>query len=370
MSARDYYEVLGVERDADARAIKAAYRKLAVRFHPDRNPGDAEAEAKFKEASEAYAVLSDADKRARYDRFGHRSGGGPAGFDPETFSDFADILGDFFGSGFADLFGGRRARRGPRPGADLRYELLLTLEEAAFGVERTLEIPRLETCGSCTGSGAGEGSRPQQCSACGGRGQVRVTQGFFAVARTCPQCRGEGEVITDPCRDCKGRGRVEQVRQVGISVPAGVDTGTRLRRAGEGEHGPRNGPPGDLYIDVIVEPHDRFERHGNDILGSVEVSFPEAVLGAKVEVETLHGTESLEIPAGSRHGAHFRLRGKGVDQLGGRGRGDHVVSLELAVPRPKDLDDERLEVLQKWADEDGSEIRERRVLDRVKDLFG
>jgi len=373
VSEHDFYEVLDVARDADKRAIKAAYRKLAVKYHPDRNPGDAEAEARFKEASAAYAVLSDPDKRARYDRFGHQAVGssGPAGFDPETFGDFADILGDFFGSGFGDLFGGGRRRQGgARPGADLRYELHLTLEEAAFGLDRRLEIPRLETCGACSGSGGEDGSEPMQCSACGGRGQVRVTQGFFAVARTCPQCRGEGSLVKDPCQECRGAGRVQKTRQVGITVPGGVDSGTRLRRAGEGEHGRRGGPPGDLYIDIAVMPHDRFERHGPDILGKRKISFPEGVLGARLQIETLHGEEELEIPPGTAHGAFFRLKNKGIQRLDGRGHGDHVVEIAIDVPHPRDLDDERLDLVQRWAELDGSEVRERRVLDKVRDLFG
>jgi molecular chaperone DnaJ len=371
VSQRDYFEVLGVERSAGAREIKAAYRKLAVAYHPDRNPGDAAAEAKFKEASEAYAVLSDPEKRARYERFGRGGlGGGAAGFDPETFGDFADILGDFFGAGFGDLFGRRGRAGGPQPGADLRYELHLTLEEAAFGVDRRLEIPRLETCGSCSGSGGAAGSQPSTCKACGGRGQVRVTQGFFAVARTCPQCRGEGSVVSDPCVDCRGAGRVEKHRQVGISVPPGVDTGNRLRRSGEGEHGRRGGPPGDLYVDIVVLPHERFERHGPDILSRKAISFPEAVLGASLKIETLHGEEDLEIPPGTAHDALFRLRRKGVARLDGRGQGDHVVQVQLAVPHPRDLDDEKMELIQRWAELDGSDVRERRVLDRVRDLFG
>ncbi|MCZ6508585.1 MAG: molecular chaperone DnaJ [Acidobacteria bacterium] len=371
MSQRDYFEVLGVDRGADRKTVKAAYRKLAVKYHPDRNSGDEEAEAKFKAASEAYAVLSDPEKRARYERFGRAGVGsaGPTGFDPETFGDFADILGDFFGSGFGDLFGAPR-RRGRRPGADLRYELELTLEEAAFGVDKRLDIPRLETCGACSGSGGAEGSRPVTCSACGGRGQVRVTQGFFSVARTCPQCRGEGSVVTNPCRECSGEGRIEKHRHVGISVPAGVDTNTRLRRAGEGEHGRHGGAPGDLYVDIVVRPHERFERRGADVLGSVRITFPEAVLGADLQVDTLHGKADLEIPAGTTHGALFRLRRKGIARLDGRGRGDHVVQAEVEVPHPRDLDDERLELLQRWAELDGSNVRERRVLDRVRDLFG
>lgn len=372
MSERDYFEILGVDRSADRSAIKAAYRKLAVKYHPDRNPGDTEAEARFKEASEAYAVLSDPQKRARYERFGRGGvgGSGGAGFDPETFGDFADILGDFFGAGFGDLFGRRGRAGGPRPGADLRYELHLTLEEAAFGVDQRLDIPRLETCGSCSGSGSAEGSQRTSCSACAGRGQVRVTQGFFSVARTCPQCRGEGSVVTDPCQECSGAGRVEKQRKVGVTVPPGVDTGTRLRRAGEGEHGRRGGPPGDLYVDIVVLPHEAFQRHGPDVLSEKTISFPEAVLGANLRVSTLHGEEDLEIPAGTAHGELFRLRKKGIARLDGRGHGDHVVQVKIDVPHPRDLDEERLELIQRWAELDGSDVRERRVLDRVRDLFG
>lgn len=369
---RDYYEVLSVGRDADAKAIKSAYRRLAVRLHPDRNPGDAEAEARFKEAAEAYAVLSDPGKRARYDRFGHGGLGGQpaAGFDPETFGDFADILGDFFGFGFGDLFG-RAQRRGPSPGADLRYRLSLTLEEAAFGVDKDLEIPRLETCESCRGLGTREGRQPSACGACAGRGRVRVTQGFFTVARICPQCGGEGVLITDPCQSCRGEGRVPQRRTVRVSIPAGVDTGTRLRRTGEGEHGRRGGPPGDLYIDIQVEPHERLERHGADVLSRLELSIPEAVLGTSVEIETLHGTESLEVPPGTQHGTAFRLRRKGIPRLDRRGQGDHVVTIEVAVPHPRDLGDEQVQMLARWAQQEGKDLKApRNVLERVRDLFG
>ncbi len=368
---RDYYEVLGVPRDADAKAIKSAYRRLAVQYHPDKNPDDAAAETRFKEAAEAYAVLSDAAKRARYDRFGHRGlQGQPAGFDPETFSEFADILGEFFGFGFGDLFGGGR-RRAAQRGADLRYELALTLEEAAFGAEKELEFPRLEGCGECGGTGSRAGTAPERCSACGGRGQVRVTQGFFAVARTCPQCGGDGTVIADPCPACRGEGRVEKRRKLTLAVPAGVDTGTRLRRTGEGEHGRRGAPPGDLYIDVRVSPHELFERHGLDVHGTVEISFPEAVLGTTVEAPTLHGDVPLEVPPGTQHGDRFRLRRKGVPRLDGRGQGDHLVTVRLLVPHPRDLDEEQVEVLVRWAELEGRRVKgPRKVLDRVRDLFG
>ena len=262
MAKRDYYEILGVGRDASQKQIKSAYRKLAVRHHPDRNPGDPESEEKFKEAAEAYAVLSDSGQRARYDRFGHQGvGGGFGGFDAGTFGDFSDILGDFFGRGFADLFGARWSGPG-QPGADLRYSLPLTLEEAAFGQEKTLEIPRLEVCDTCSGNGSAGGAPPVVCSACGGRGQIRFTQGFFTVARTCPQCGGEGRGISQPCPVCSGEGRVEKTRSIEVKIPAGVDTGTRLRLAGEGEHGRRGGRTGDLYVDITVQPHSDFVREG------------------------------------------------------------------------------------------------------------
>ncbi len=369
---RDYYEVLGVPRDADAKAVKSAYRRLAVQYHPDKNPGDVAAEARFKEAAEAYAVLADPARRAQYDRFGHRGlGGQPGGFDPETFGDFADILGEFFGFGFGDPFGAGGRRQGPRPGSDLRYQLTLTLEQAAFGIDKELEIPRLETCESCQGSGGRDGAAPVPCTACGGRGQVRVTQGFFSLVRPCPQCGGEGATVPDPCPTCAGRGQLEQRRRVSVRIPAGVDTGTRLRRVGEGEHGRRGGPPGDLYVDLEVLPDERFERQGADVLSVVEVSFPEAVLGTTIDVPTLHGDTPLEVPPGTQHGDRFRLRRKGIPRLDGRGQGDHIAAVRVTVPHPRDLDEERVEVLVRWAELEGRRVKgPRKVLDRVRDLFG
>ncbi len=372
-TTRDYYEVLGVSREASQKEIKSAYRKLAVRYHPDRNPDDPDAESRFKEAAEAYAVLSDEQKRQRYDRFGHRGvGGGAAGFDPEVFGDFSDILGDFFGFGFGDMFGGRRSgRRRTRAGADLRYELHLDLEEAAFGLNRTLEIPRLERCSECDGSGSRGGAAPASCSACGGRGQVRFSQGFFTVARTCPQCRGEGTVITDPCGECRGRGRREARRRIEVRIPPGVDTGTRLRLQGEGEHGPRGGPPGDLLVDIVVRPHKAFERRGPDVFGELPVSYATATLGGKVKVDTLHGEQSVEVPPGTQPGADLRLRDKGIARLDGGGTGDHVAIVRLVVPHPRSQSDEQLELLRQLAELEGADVREeRRVLDRVRDLFG
>ncbi len=369
MSKRDYYEILGVEKNAGAQEIKSAYRKLAQKFHPDRNPGDKEAEEKFKEGAEAYAVLSDTEKRARYDRFGHQGvsgAGGGGGFDPTIFADFSDILGDFFGMG-----GGGRRPGGASRGADLRYDLTLAFEEAAFGTETVLRIPRLEACETCTGTGSAGGKAPTTCSACRGQGQVRFSQGFFTVARTCPQCRGEGRVVTDPCKSCQGEGRVERERSISVKIPAGVDTGARLRLSGEGEHGRAGGPPGDLYVVVQVRPHLRFRRDGSTVLSRAVISFPQAVLGANIDVETLHGTAPLEIPPGTPHGRDFRLRSQGIDRLGGSGRGDHVVTVEVEVPNPRNLSEEEVTLLRRLAEIGGKPVKEERgVFDKVKNLFG
>ena len=366
---RDYYEVLGVARAAGEREIKTAYRKLAVTYHPDRNAGDKEAEERFKEAAEAYAVLSDPDKRARYDRFGHQGVAASGGFDPTIFADFSDILGDLFG--FGDPFGRRRGGGGPARGADLRYDLTLSFEEAVFGVEKELRIPRLEGCEACRGTGSAGGTEPALCQACGGRGQVRYTQGFFTVARTCPQCSGEGRVVTDPCRECRGDGRVERERSLSVKVPAGVDSGARLRLTGEGEHGKQGGPPGDLYVVLKARPHPRLKRDGSTVFGRVAVAYPQAVLGATIEVETVHGTSTLDVPPGTQHGREFRLRGQGVQRLDGNGRGDHVAVVEVEVPHPRDLSDEEQEHLRRLAELADRPVREeRKVFDRVKNLFG
>jgi molecular chaperone DnaJ len=371
-STRDYYEVLGVARDATADQIKSAYRKLALRHHPDKNPGDREAEERFKEAAEAYAVLSDAERRVRYDRFGRDAaagGFGAEGFDPSIFGDFSDILGDLFG--FGGGFGGRGRRAGPEPGADLRYDLAITFEEAVFGATRELEIPRLETCETCGGSGAAEGTQPTTCRTCGGRGQIRFSQGFFTVARTCPSCSGEGSTIADPCPECRGEGRVERRRKLEVRIPAGVDSGARLRLTGEGEHGRRGGRTGDLYVVLGVEPHERFHREGPHVLTVEEVGYAQAVLGTEIEVETVHGTEKLTIPAGTRIGQQFKLRGKGIPRLGGSGRGDHVVEVALRVPRPSELTEEQRELLTRLGELEGRPAKpnERGIVDRVKDLF-
>ena len=372
---RDYYEVLGVARDAPLAEIKSAYRKLAVRFHPDRNPGDAAAEESFKEAAEAYAVLSDSERRARYDRFGHRATGSPAGgFDPSVFADFSDILGDLFG--FGDLGGGRRRGRSAGvAGADLRYDLQIDFEEAVFGKEITLRVPRLETCEACSGSGSASGKPPAACPTCAGRGQVRFSQGFFTVARTCPQCRGAGAIVSDPCRECRGAGRVQQERSLQVRIPAGVDNGARLRLQGEGEHGLGGGPPGDLYVVIEVEEHDRYLRRGADVLTVETISYPEAVLGATLEVETLHGPATLRLPPGTQHGQQLALRGKGVAHLGRGTHGDHVVEIAVDVPEPTELSEAELELVRQLGALRGErrerKARDRNVFARVKErLFG
>jgi molecular chaperone DnaJ len=368
MTKRDYYEVLGVGKTVGAAELKSAYRKLAIKHHPDRNPGDAASEERFKEATEAYEVLSDSDKRARYDRFGHQgvAGVGSGGFDPTIFADFSDILGDLFGFG-----GGRRGGSGAMRGADLRYDLTLTFEEAVFGAEMTLRIPRLETCPRCAGSGSADKSAPSVCSACGGRGQVRYSQGFFTVARTCPQCQGEGRVIANPCPECRGEGRVERERSISVKIPPGVDTGARLRLSGEGEHGRQGGPPGDLYVVLAVKPHKHFRREGANVHSRLAIGYEQAVLGTTVEVDTLRGKSALDIPPGTAYGRDFRLRGEGVDRLDGSGRGDHLVSVLIEVPSPRDLSDEEMQLLRRLAELRGHPVREdKTVLDRVKNLFG
>ena len=370
---RDYYQVLGIARDADGTAVKSAYRKLAVQYHPDRNPGDAAAEERFKEAAEAYAVLSDAEKRARYDRFGHEglrgAAGGPfgGGIDPTVFGDFADILGDLFGFGFGGA-GRRRGGRTPSRGADLRYDLEVSFEEAAFGVERTLTIPRLEHCEECGGSGSAGDRPPEPCDVCAGHGQVRYNQGFLTVARTCPKCQGEGSVIQDPCPECRGQGLVEQARKIQVKIPAGVDTGARLRLQSEGEHGRFGGPPGDLYVVLRVASHESFRREGYHVLSEVEVSYPQAVLGASLEVRTIHGPAELEVPPGTEPGQQFRLRGQGITRLDGRGRGDHVAFARIAIPRPGELGEEQVELLRRLAELEGKPVREG-VLERMKKMF-
>ena len=366
---RDYYEILGIAREASEQEIKSAYRKLAVRHHPDKNPGSKEAEEKFKEAAEAYSVLSDPEKRNRYDHFGHNGmQGGFSGFDPATFSDFGDILGDFFG--FGDLFGGSRRRRGPERGADLRYDLKISFRDAAFGLKTKIKIPRQETCGTCGGQGTAKGKSPINCPACQGTGQVRYQQGFFSISRTCGQCNGEGRIIRDPCETCHGRGHLRKERVLELRIPAGVDNGSRLRIQGEGEAGNRGGPSGDLYVVIYLEDHPFFQRQGNNIYCQIPIGITQAVLGAEISVPTLEGEEKVKIPEGTQSGTVFRLRNKGIVSLNERGRGDQFVTVNVVIPT-KISKEQRLlfESLAKLTKDD--EIsHERNIFEKVKDIFG
>jgi molecular chaperone DnaJ len=347
-SKRDYYEVLGVERNVDADTLKKAFRKAAMQHHPDRNPGDKQAEEKFKEASEAYEVLSDADKRARYDRFGHQ---GVEGFQG-GFNNAANI-NDIFGEIFGDIFGGGRRGRQRNRGADLRYNLELTFEEAAFGTEVSVKIPRPKRCGECEGTGSKSKQR-RTCPTCGGAGEVRFTQGFFAVARACGQCNGTGQVVQDPCKTCKGVGAVDSVSELSVKIPPGVDTGTRVRLAGEGEPGEQGGPPGDLYVVVHVKEHPLFHREEHEVFCEVPISFVQAALGAQLEVPTLDGMVKMKIPEGTQSGKIFRLKGKGVPHLQGSGRGDQHV--RVIVETPQNLSGKQRELLAQFAELSGEDI--------------
>ena len=372
MSKRDYYEVLSVSRTCTEQELKSAYRRLAVKYHPDKNPGDASAEEKFKEAAEAYSVLSDAEQRRRYDRFGHAgvsSSAGAGNWGAPGFGGIEDILGDLFG--FGDVFGGARGgarRSAAQRGADLRYDLEITLEEAAQGMTAQLRIPRLESCDTCKGSGTKAGTQPENCSTCSGTGQVRYQQGFFSVARTCHVCRGVGRVIKDPCETCRGAGRVEREKQMEVKIPAGVETGSRLRVSGEGESGTQGGPPGDLYVVIHVAEHDQFERQGSNLYEAVPITFAQAALGADIMVKTLDGDEKLKIPMGTQTGTVFRLRGKGMPALGGRGKGDLFVS--VTVMTPTSLTREQRKLLEQLAEVENKDLEDKGLVDKVRDIFG
>ncbi|MEM8817308.1 MAG: molecular chaperone DnaJ [Pseudomonadota bacterium] len=335
MAKRDYYEVLGVSKSASADEMKKAYRRLAMKHHPDRNKDDADAEAKFKEAKEAYEVLNDAEKRAAYDRFGHdgvrasgAGGAGPGGFGAEGFSDiFGDVFGDIFGGG-GRRGGGQQVFRG----ADLGYELKLDLEQAVSGDNVTIDVPTQVGCDTCGGSGARKGSEPTKCTTCGGAGQVRMQQGFFSIQQTCPACKGSGSVISDPCETCHGAGRVRKTRTLSVKVPAGVDDGDRIRLSGEGEAGRNGGPAGDLYVEIRINPHKIFERDGADLACEVPVSFATATLGGEVELPTLDGNVSLKVPAGTQSGKTFRLRGKGVVTVRDPRKGDLFAQVQVETP--------------------------------------
>jgi molecular chaperone DnaJ len=344
MAKRDYYEILGVSREATEAEIKKAYRRLAMKHHPDRTKDDAESGKKFKEAKEAYEVLTDADRRATYDRFGHdgmRGHSSAGGFSAEGF-------GDIFGDVFGDIFGG--GRRGGRTqvfrGADLGYELELELERAVSGDTITIEVPTQASCGDCNGSGARKGTEPTQCTTCGGVGQVRMQQGFFSIQQTCPACKGAGKVVHDPCDTCHGRGRVSKTKKLSVKVPAGVDTGDRIRLTGEGEAGRNGGPSGDLYVEIRVKPHKLFERSGPDLSCEIPVSIATATLGGEVELPTLDGHVSLKIPPGTQSGKVFRLRGKGVSTVRDHHTGD--LFAKVAVETPVNLTDEQEALLRRF----------------------
>jgi molecular chaperone DnaJ len=368
MAKRDYYEILGITRTATEVEIKKAYRKLAVQHHPDKNPDDHTAEDKFKEAAEAYSVLSDSQKRAAYDRFGHAgvSGAGAgAGFDP-GFSNIEDIF-DMFG--FGDMFGGRTSRRSSvQRGSDLRYDIEISLEDAAEGKDEKLKIPRLERCEECDGSGAEKGTQPEACITCGGSGQTRYQQGFFSVMRTCPNCQGKGRIVRAPCKSCRGQGRNEKERNLEIKIPAGVETGSRLRVAGEGEAGVGGGPSGDLYVVIHVKEHDNFERQGSNLYSAVPVTFAQAALGAEIKVKTLDAEEDLKIPAGTQTGTIFRLKNHGMPNLSGRGKGDLFVAVTLVTP--KTLTKEQRKLLEQLAQVEDKDFEDESFMDKVRNNFG
>ena len=379
---RDFYEVLGVEKTASADEIKKAYRKAAMKYHPDRNPGDKEAEAKFKEAGEAYEVLSDDDKRSRYDQFGHAGvdpnfnpgyggfGGGFGGGGFSGFGDIGDIFGDLFGGGFG---GGARSggRSGPRRGENVASRLELTFEEAAFGVEKEVSATRIENCAKCSGSGSADGS-VETCTRCGGSGQVRTTQNFMGMAMQstspCPVCSGRGKVIKTPCTTCKGKGKVRRTQKVNVKVPAGVDEGQMVRVHGQGNVGANGGPAGDLLVEILIKRHKLFERDGADVLCELPISFTQAALGAEIEIPTLDGKMSYTIPEGTQTGTTFRLRDKGIPYVNNRSRrGDQLVT--VVVETPTRLNREQKELLRQFEESLGDTPKRKKFFDTIKDLF-
>jgi molecular chaperone DnaJ len=374
VAKRDYYEVLNVGKQAGDPEIKGAYRELAKRFHPDRNPDDPTAEEKFKEASEAYSVLSDAQKRAAYDRFGHAgvqgAGGGPPGFNPEAFADFSDILGDFFG--FGDAFGnagGRGKRSRAQRGEDVRYDLELSFEDAMFGMSADIQVPRMERCERCKGAGSEPGSGPSNCPTCHGRGEILYQQSFLSIRRTCSTCNGSGQIIRNPCGECRGHGYRQVQRKLKVSIPAGVDEGNRLRLASEGQPGANNGPPGDLYVFFKVKEHPFFERQENDLHCTIPLNIAQASLGCEIEVPTLGAVQKLKIPEGTQNGAQFKLRHQGVAILHSNNRGD--LHVHIRVNMPTRLTREQRKLLEQLRDTLPVDNRpsEKGLFDKVKDYF-
>lgn len=360
-SKRDYYEILGVRRDVDAGELKSVYRKVALKYHPDRNPNDKAAEDHFKEAAEAYSVLSDPQKRQVYDQFGHRGlegmGGGASGGFEDVFSSFGDIFEDFFG-----FRTGRGARSSAQRGSDLRYDLTIDFMEAAFGIETEINIEKYETCPTCEGSGAKPGTYADTCSQCRGTGQVVRSQGFFSVKSACPACRGTGQVIKDPCPQCRGLKRIIVNKKVSLKIPAGVDNGSKLRLTGEGEPGARGGPNGDLYVFLSVKPHEFFKRNGMDVICSVELSFVQAALGGEITVPTLTGEETLKIPKGTQYADTFRLHGQGIPSIRSNARGDQIIQVDLKTP--KNMNKKQEELLKEFMQLDESKLTQ-----KIKRLF-
>jgi len=368
VSKQDYYELLGVSRDASDQELKSAYRKLAMQFHPDRNPGNHAAEEQFKSIGEAYQVLSDAQKRAAYDQYGHAGVSGAAGFGGNPFAggDINDIFGDLFGEMFN--VGGQRGSRQQR-GRDLRYDLSLEFEEAVFGKQTEIKVRRMENCTACRGTGAAKGRGPVTCQQCGGRGQVRFQQGFFSIARTCTTCGGTGSIITEPCTTCHGDTRVQKEQVISVNVPAGVEDGTRIRFQGEGDGGRNNSAPGDLYVVLSVKQHKFFEREGDDLYCVIPISFAQAALGTELTVPTLDGEFKLKIPEGTQSGKQFRVRSKGVPHLNEHGKGDMVV--EVRIETPSKLTRAQRDLLQQLADTLPVENQpySRSILSKMRDLF-
>jgi len=377
---RDYYEVLGVDKSADEQTLKKAYRKLAMKYHPDRNPGDKEAEEKFKEINEAYEVLSDSTKRQTYDQFGHagmngQGGFGGQGFGGQGFGGFEDIFGDMFGDIFGGGFGGggRPRRRGPERGADMRQSIQITFEEAAFGKKTSIKVNRSEECSECHGSGARAGTSKKTCPTCNGAGEVRTVQrtpfGNIASSRTCSTCEGEGEVVESPCTKCGGKGSTRKVKTIEVDIPAGIDDGQMIKLAGQGELGSKGGPRGDLYIAVSVKNHSLFTREGYDIYFDMPITFAQAALGDEIEVPTLDGKVKYSIPEGTQTGTVFRLREKGIPKLRGNNRGDQYV--KVVVDTPKKLNDKQKELLREFAKECGEEVHEKKTTfgQKIENMF-
>ncbi len=382
MAKQDYYEILGISRNTSSGDIKKAYRRLAVKYHPDKNRENSkEAEEKFKEVSEAYKILSDRDKKQIYDQYGHAGlqadigagGGGFTEFDFDPIKIFNDVFGQRSSSGggiFDNLFGGRASPRGGQAGSDLQYDLEITFKEAGFGIEKEIQVPRYETCSNCRGNGVKPGSSPRTCSACEGTGSIAVSQGFFSMSRTCAQCHGRGTIIKDPCKECRGSGRVRRTRRVKVKIPAGIDNGSHLRLTGQGEAGLRGGPTGDLYIAIRVRPHPIFKREGNTIICEIPITFTQAALGGEIRVPTLNGRAKLKVPPGTQTNKIFRLRKMGIPHLHSAGRGDQWV--KVIIETPVNLSTEQKQLLKRLEEVErgNGQPKARDFFNRVKQIFG